>query len=158
MAVIPCETLDQRLNLIAVGRIAVPSSHSRRALVASTAALAAATIATSKAKKQKRKNKRKRKKQPPPLAFAMCAVTDVAFTTTADGFRADVSGAWHYPDAPPATTGGGTFGIPIGPIPYTAAGDAARSALITILRNEVAGFIASSGHDVPADRIAITVL
>jgi hypothetical protein len=122
------------------------SSHSRRALVAATA-LAAAPVVEAK-----KKRKHKKKKPAPPLAFAVVIVADLllAGSTT---FTCTVDGLWGYP----SEGGLQTFG-PNEVLVDFAASDQVRAQIAAAVQEYVSADLAGHGADVPADRVAVTLL
>jgi hypothetical protein len=126
--------------------------HSRRALVGATAALAAAPVVTAK----KRKRKKPRKSQPPappPLAFAVVVVTDlnlnassglVIYSFTAI-YRHSASGLLDEIEDAEALNA-------------LTLSDSAREQLVSGVQVRLALALELAGHDVPAERIAVTLL
>jgi hypothetical protein len=123
------------------------SAHSRRALVAASL-FAAPTVAAKK--------KRKKKRPPPPLAFAVARVTNVLasaspsesrFTLAFDLDLLYPAGAFNFSSNGP-------------PVPVAAAATAQqmRAALVAQVRASSASVLDNEGFDVPADRIAVTLL
>jgi hypothetical protein len=122
------------------------SAHSRRALVAASAAMATAPVATAKKKKGKKK-----KKSPAPLAFAVGIVTDLSFSPDPT-FTCNVVGGWRYPAGGIIETFGNAVPVAFG------TGDQIRAQIAVSVQEHISISLDVVGHDVPADRIAVTLL
>jgi hypothetical protein len=121
--------------------------HSRRALVAATATLAA-PVATAKKKKRKKNNK-----PPAPLAFAVATVGDPPVLAGA-GWEFSIDGVFVHP----ASGDNGSFGQTV-TVAVIAVGDQVRAQIAAFVQGEVSSLLAVlADQDVPANRVAVTLL
>jgi hypothetical protein len=131
------------------------TSHSRRALVASTAALAAAPAVEAKNKK---KRKRTRKPPapppapPPPVATALMTVSNVTDIGVGE-IVCNMAGAWKHL----ASGQGADFSFST-VVPMESTGDAMQAFLITSLQGAISLELATINLDVPPERIAVTLI
>ena len=117
------------------------SSLSRRALVA--AAAFAAFAPNAQAGKQKH----------PPLVFVGATLTAVNKGTNGDQFAWSYLGRLYHPDSRTVLSVNGFIEL----LAKTSSGDV-RTRLVTELKSQAANELAGVGHDVPQDRIAVTLL
>ncbi len=119
------------------------SGHSRRSLVAATAALAAAPGTTARIGK-----KGKIKKKKAPLAYAVMYRAE--FTAADNGmFRCRLSVAYHHPASGITDTVDSGVSVPF---------FVARTSLAAAARELTAESLAEAGQDLPSDRIDLLVL
>jgi hypothetical protein len=124
--------------------MSIRPGHSRRAVIAATAGLAAAHVASAKSKKGK-------KKPPPPLAVAIAWPIRSMFTAD----EAEVTFEFSFSYLPTSFQGGNSV-FPVR-VPITTIGGQAQALFRAAIQEGVAEMLRSRDIDVPLNRIGVTV-
>jgi hypothetical protein len=128
----------------------------RAALSGATVAAAGLLVSATGNDAKTKKRKKKPKPPPPPLAFAVATVLDVALVSSGPEpkFECQFEYAMVYPAGPFGLTGNGSTVQVVA----TATAQQMRAAIVAEVRNFTVHDLFLQGFDVPADRIAVTLL